>query len=457
MKTQTKIALITALVSVSIVLLFGIAIYYFLNNYSYHDFYKRLETRASICAKYNLDQNDLDNEKLKELKEQHLERLDNEKEYFFELNTENSLDSIIHANDLSKSLIENIISKGNAIEKRRNQFYVGSKHIKNNKTYIVVVSAENYYVSHHLLFLQNILIGGLILAILVVLSLSIFYAKNIFNPIKSINSKVKQISTENIHLRLERDSKNNSEISELAGTFNDLLDRIETAFETQKNFISNASHELGTPLTSIIGEADVALLKDRSINEYKESLKNILLQAERLDEITKSLLFLAQTGYKGKAIVFEMIRIDEIIWDTNKLLHKLNPAYKISVDLSLLPEDPKKLKVKGNKQLLQLALANILSNGCKYSSNKPVSVFIASSDSQIIIIIEDQGIGIPESEINYIYDPFFRASNTKLFEGFGIGLPLARNVINLHKGQLVVSSKENVGTTVKIKLPIMEF
>jgi signal transduction histidine kinase len=265
--------------------------------------------------------------------------------------------------------------------------------------------------------------------------------------------KVKQISTENIHLRL-KEPENNNEISELASTFNDLLNRIETAFETQKNFISNASHELATPLTAIMGEADVALIKERKPEEYQHVLQNVVQQAERLNQITKSLLFLAQTGYKGKKIVFEILRLDELIWEVKRLIDRLNLDNKIMVDLSLLPEDPKKLKVSGNKQLLHLALANLLNNACKYSHNKPVSVHIGASQEQVLLFIKDQGIGIPENELAFIYDPFFRASNTHLFEGYGIGLPLARNIIKLHNGTLLVTSKVDNGTSVQISFPL---
>jgi signal transduction histidine kinase len=255
--------------------------------------------------------------------------------------------------------------------------------------------------------------------LVVMLLLSFYFSRHIFDPIKDITEKVKQISTQNIHLRLiNKDAE--SEVSELINTFNDLFNRIETSFETQKNFISNASHELGTPLTAIIGEADVALMKFRTTDEYVQSIKSILQQAERLDQITKSLLFLAQTGYKGKAITFEMVRIDQVLWETKELIDKLNPANKILFELSLLPDDPKKLKVHGNKQLLQLAFANIVNNACKYSGNKQVVVYIASSNSNVIVTTKDDGIGIPEVELKFIYDPFFRASNTKLFEGYGI-------------------------------------
>ncbi len=454
MKTQTKLAIISGLLSILLVALYGATIYYSLNKFSYLDFFKRLQTRVSIAAQYNLSANDLNNEALINLKNMHLEKLEKEQEYIIEILPNQDLNTIATTYKLPLDFLENLNQKSVTESKRGNMFFAGAKHQRLNKQYFVIVSAENYYVSHHLTFLRNMLFIGISVVILIVISISVYFSKSIFYPIKNITDKVKQISTENIHLRLENTGSTSNEINELSNTFNGLLNRIETAFETQKNFISNASHELGTPLTAIIGEADVALLKQRSPEEYVQSLQTILQQAERLDEITKSLLFLAQTGYKGKAILFERLRMDEVIWETKSIIDKLNPNNKISVDLDLLPEDPKKLKVDGNKQLLNLAFANILNNACKYSNNNKVTVQIASSNTHVIITTQDNGVGIPESEMPFIYDPFFRASNTTLFEGYGIGLPLTRNIIRIHKGDIIVTSEINKGVTVRIKLPI---
>lgn len=456
MKTQNKLAILLALICTIIVVLFGSAIYYFFNKYSYVDFYKRLEARVSIAAKYKLESDTINAGNLITLKRQHLEELENEREYIVNANKPVGLDSAAQKNNLPIDFLKTLDATGRAQYQDGTTFYAGRVYFKGNQRVFVIVSAQNYYVSHHLIFLRNIILVSIVLVIIVVFLFSLYFSKYIFDPIREITNKVKIISTESIHQRIDTNNyKSSAEITGLADTFNDLLNRIETAFETQKNFISNASHELRTPLTAIIGEADVALLKDRQGAEYQQSLQNILLQAERLDEISKSLLFLAQTGYKGKAIPFEKVRIDEVIWETKALLDKLNPANKIMVDLSLLPEDPKKLKIHGNRQLLQLAFSNILSNACKYSNNSPVTIFIASSDAYVLVTIKDQGIGIPETEMPYIYDPFFRASNTSLFEGYGIGLPLARNVVKLHKGVLLVSSVVNVSTTVQIKIPLL--
>ncbi len=436
----------------TIVIVFGLTVYFFQNKYSYVDFYKRLEARVRISAQYNLEPGTLDAENLKALRNKHLERLEQEKEYVIEFKGISSADSIAKQLRFPDVFVSDIAEKGNSTSKKGNIFYAGAIHKKNGREYLVIVSAENYYGTHHLIFLRNLLIGGMLLVIIIVVSLSFYFSRQVFLPIKRITDKVKQISTENIHLRLE-DSNTSNEIKELVSTFNDLLNRIETAFETQNNFISNGSHELRTPLTSIIGEADVALLKQRSQEEYQRTLQNILTQAERLDEITKSLLFLAQTAYKGKAILFEKIRIDEVIYEAKELIDKLNPKNQILIDLSLIPDDPYKLKTKGNRQLLHLAFCNLLGNACKYSNNAPVTVYIASTQNQVVVTIKDRGIGIPESDMPYIYDPFFRASNARLFEGYGIGLPLTRNIINLHNGELIVRSEVNNGTAVLVKLP----
>lgn len=453
MKTQSKIALILFSSNVMIILLFGAVIYYFLNKYSYNDFYKRLDTRASIAAKYNFHSDSLSAGAIKTIKEQHLEKLSNEQEYVFEVSENITLEQAALTFNLPYAFLQEIDIKGKANFKNENTFYSGTKHQFDDKTHLVIVSADNYYYSHHLTFLRNVIWLGIVFIAFITITFSIYFSKRIFNPITQITLKVKEISTENIHLRLDETADRN-EVSELILTFNDLLNRLETAFETQKNFISNASHEFGTPLTTIIGEADLALIKERSVEQYREVLENILKQAERLDQITKSLLFLAQTGYKGKKISFQIIRVDEIIWSVKEVMDKLNPQNKIYVDLNLLPEDPKKLKINGNKELLQLALANILSNACKYSHNKPVSVSIAASDKDVVLIVKDEGVGIPKNEIQFIYDPFFRASNTHTFEGYGIGLPLSRNIIRLHNGQMLVSSIVNAGTSVEINIPL---
>jgi signal transduction histidine kinase len=449
MKSQTKIALVFTVGCLLILLVFSISVYYFSTQYSFTDFYKRLEIRAIVTAKSVLEKEDVTSSAFKEVREMHLEMLPEEKDYIFEITANKSFSKESKDLNLPLSFFNEIVNKGTSTFKNDNSFFAGIKYKSKNTSYIVIVSANNYYNTHHLAYLRNIFLFAIPVSSLLAFLIAILFSQKVLTPVKQITDKVKQISSESMHLRLA-DPTDNDELSKLVITFNNMLDRLETAFETQNNFISNASHELGTPLTAIIGEADVTLNRIREPEEYAAALKIILDEAERLEKITKSLLFLAQTGFDGKKQKMEIVRTDQLLWDVKETLDKINPANNIQLDLNLMPENPENLKIIGNTQLLHLALSNIISNACKYSSNKPVHVSIGATFKELIIIVKDNGIGIPEQELKYIYDPFFRASNTKKYEGYGIGLPLARNIIRLHSGKIEVFSKKDEGTTVQL-------
>lgn len=445
---------ILLIISISLILFFlGSSVYYFLSNYSYADFYKRLEVSVSVAEKRHFESNQKYAQVLKNIKEEHLELLSDEKEYILYCPNATAIKKLAKTNSLPIKLLNLVYTQQFANFQKDDIFYFGKKRETPKGFYFVIVSAKNYYNSHHLILLKKVLFVGGFISILLIIYLTYLFSKRFFDPIDKIITKVNSISTDNIHLRLD-DIKNTDEIKRLTTTFNNLLNRIEIAFETNKNFISNASHEFGTPLTAIIGEADVTLLKDRTPEEYKEALQKILKQSERLNKISQSLLFLAQIGYKENKFNYTILRTDELILQANEIMNQLIPENNIKIDFELLPENPKKLKVMGNKDLLMLAITNIMTNACKYSSNKPVIVSLASTNNEIVMIFKDQGIGIPESELPFIYDPFFRASNTAAYDGYGIGLPLTQNIIKIHKGELIINSVLHKGVTVQVKLPI---
>jgi signal transduction histidine kinase len=434
----------------------GSSVYYFLSNYSYADFYKRLEARVSVAEKRHFESNQSYAQVLKSIREEHLELLSDEKEYIIYCSSVKEIKQIAETNSLPINFLYSVNNQQIANFQNDDIFYFGKKREVPKGFYFVIVSAKNYYNTHHLILLKKVLFVGGFISILLIIYFTYLFSNYFFEPINKIITKVNSISTDNIHLRLD-ENKNSVEINRLTTTFNNLLNRVEIAIETNKNFISNASHEFGTPLTAIIGEADVALLKDRTPEEYKEALQKILKQSERLNKISQSLLYLAQIGYKENKFNYAILRTDELILQANEIMNQLIPNNKITLDFELLPENPKKLKVMGNKDLLMLAITNIMTNACKYSSNKPVTVSLASTNNEIVLIIKDQGIGIPEPELPFIFDPFFRASNTAAYDGYGIGLPLTQNIIKIHKGELSVKSVLTKGVIVQIKLPIAAF
>jgi len=454
MTTQAKIVLLLSSIFLTHTAIFSIFIYYSISNYAYNDFYKRLEIRAITTAKIELE-NVQDINAVKEIRLEYLEKLPDEKIEFIDLSTTDLKNESNNLN-IPKSFINDILNNERAFYKKNETYYSGIRYKTIGKDYMVVASAQNYYSTHHIVYLRNLLILALVVSILLIGIISYLFSRKVMLPVRRIIKEMKKISTENLNYRLYVPTDNN-ELASLTSTFNTMLNRLETSFESQKNFVSNASHELNTPLTSIIGEADVSLSKTRSPEEYIKTLNTILCEAEKLDKKTKALLFLAQSGYDGKTQKFKTLRIDELILEVKDTVGKIYPNVKIKIDFSLLPENSEKLKITGNDQLLHLAISNILLNACKYNLRNDVTIALAVSNKNVIISVKDQGIGIPESEIPYIYDPFFRASNTREYEGYGIGLPLARNVVYQHNGFLEINSEENIGTTVEIKLPTRKF
>jgi signal transduction histidine kinase len=233
-----------------------------------------------------------------------------------------------------------------------------------------------------------------------------------------------------------------------------MLSRLETAFEAQNNFISHASHELRTPLTAIIGEADLALSKERTAEDYQYSLRQIAQQAEKLQTLSKGLLALAQTGFDGKADTWENVRLDQLLFDVKTDCAAILAGCQIQVGVDDLPADEESVSINGNYNLLKIAINNLVLNACKYSGNKPVNLRLLLEGGEAIIVVKDDGIGIPGDELKHIYNPFFRGSNTKAYEGYGIGMPLSNNIIRLHKGTIEVKSIVDVGTEVNVYLPL---
>ncbi|MFC4687725.1 MAG: two-component sensor histidine kinase [Chryseobacterium sp. 36-9] len=450
---QTKTMLLLMLVFTVVILLFSGLVYFSIVNFSHQRFYELLKIRATTIVQIEKSKEHLDIPKNHILNSLNDEELPMEKDYVFEVPKDSNYSQISNQIHIPDSFFKSIVKKGEANYNDKEFYYIGQSFKSDNKTYIAIASAQNHYVVYYLGYLKRTLITCMILALFFSMIFSFYLSKTLFRPILKITGKVKEISSENLHLRLEP-QPGNKELNELVDTFNDMLNRIETSFETQNHLIGNVSHELRTPLTSIMGEADVALSIPRSEEHYQETLQIILNEAEKLDKKIKALLMIAQTGFDGKIQKMDKVRMDQLLWDVIETATRINSKNNVFMDISMLPENPKKLKVQGNEQLLHLAMANIINNGCKYSNFQQVKVSLGATDDHVYVIIKDSGIGIPDSEMDKIYDPFFRASNTKNYEGYGIGLPLARNIIRIHNGELIVNSKENVGTTVQIRFPI---
>lgn len=318
--------------------------------------------------------------------------------------------------------------------------------------YAVIVTAVDKVGIRVLANLRTIIISALATCIIIMFVLSYVISKRLTWSISRKIHNANNISVKNLHERLIVYDPND-ELGELAIAFNNLLDRLDAAFNSQKLFVANASHEIRNPLTAILGEAEVALEKERSAADYRESLRNIIMDAERLNLLVNNLLQLSTVNYNPSEIKRERISVLKLLNEARRKYDLLNPDNQIRFDVELR-SDSDDVWISGNVNLLETALINIFDNASKFSDNSPVRVTLTSNDQEVTIAVSDQGLGIPPEDIPKITQPFFRADNVRQIRGTGIGIPLTLRIVELHNGKLEVESTLNKGTLVQITLPL---
>lgn len=292
-----------------------------------------------------------------------------------------------------------------------------------------------------------------LLGILVIFIAGWFFSGRALSPISAMIENVNKISVSNIKQRLDT-GKNRDEISKLAITFNQMLDRLENVINLQRKFLANASHELRTPLAAIMGQLEVALRKERDADYYKARYKLILDDIKSLVKTSNQLLALTKISSEESEIKMSPLRIDELVLELRTDFIKLYQENTVDLLLPFLPTNEKQLLVNANEALLKAAFLNLMDNGCKFSENKKVILGMEFLTTSVIIKFTDEGIGIVPEEIENIFNPFFRGSNTNKYLGSGLGLSLVEKIILLHNGKISVESKLKKGSTFTVILPV---
>lgn len=431
-------------------LLLSIFIYLLSLRNTHRNFYTRLRVRASLAAESYAQQNEPDGYRVQEMRQRHLQRLPQEKEYLIRVDETAKTWQADTALTLPESFYRTAINTGYAEYDRHFRHYVALIPDHGPDSHMVVAFAVDEHGETYITDLLNLLLAGFVLTSIIVFFLGRLFARQVIKPVSDITAKVNHISASNLHNRLDP-GNGKDEMSQLANTFNDMLDRLETAFEIQSNFISNASHELRTPLTAILGEAEIILSQPRTQPEYEASIQVMEHEARKLDDLTASLLRLSQVSYDGQKQSIEEVGLEEILLQAKSDIDKRMPGNLVRILVQDAPDTPDAFSIACSRVWMELALINILSNSIKYSDNKEVLATLSATPDDIYIHVSDSGIGIPENELKHVFEPFFRASNTFSYRGYGIGLPLTEKIIRLHGGKILIHSKPHVGTKVSLR------
>ena len=320
-----------------------------------------------------------------------------------------------------------------------------------DENFLVVVAAYDTDGWTLLRQLKRIFFISLIVGMVISLLAGHFFSSQLLKPVAQIIREVDEISSHNLSKRIKAGASQD-ELSQLANTFNDLLDRLQEYFTAQRRFISNASHELSTPLTSISSQLEVTMQRKRSTEEYQEVVQSVYEDVVQMRQLTKSLLEIAKTGSEGSIELHE-IRIDEVLFKVMGDIKKIHPDYHVKLNFSDSDEYESNFLVFGNVDLLYMAIKNIVENGCKYSGDSTARVQLSFDNNSAIVEVTSQGNPIPKEEMEKIFQPFYRSSTSEGKAGFGLGLALAKRIIGLNKGTLTVTSDEKEGTTFTIVVP----
>jgi signal transduction histidine kinase len=437
-----------------ILLLSSLSVYISFSEGRKEEYYDRLSSKAKLVAQMLIEIDEIDAELLKRIEKNNPVSLPDEKIIIYDYQNK----AVYSTDDDQKLLITpEMITEVRLKEEIRfkqgsyevlGQFYTGKF-----DRYVVFAAATDIYGLGKIERLRIILIIVFLISLVIVFLSGRIFVSRALNPISDIMSQVGKIGVLNLDARIS-EGNGTDELALLAQTFNRMLERIESAFKTQKNFIANASHELRTPLTVITGHLEVILMNTRKNEEYRKTIISVLGNIKNLNHISNRLLQLAQASSEFSEIDFSLIRIDEILWQARKDVLKVNDNYRVIISFSESIDDEFKLIVSGNEQLLITAMSNIIDNGCKYSFDHTSDISVNNENKNLIINFSDKGIGISEEELQMIFQPFYRAKNALGTKGHGIGLSLVEKILALHKGKIEVKSKLSEGSTFTLFLPL---
>ena len=287
----------------------------------------------------------------------------------------------------------------------------------------------------------------IILAILI----GLFISRKLLKPVNKMEEAASSIS-QGSDLKKRIDIGNGTgEIYDLADDFNEMISRLDDSFEAEKRFISDASHELRTPMSVIMAQTELTLEQDRSSEEYKSAIEVINRQGGRMNTLIDTLL--DYTRLEQRADEYQMMPIDlsELVTDLCQDM-KLIKLKDITLEYDVEPG----ITVSGHKVLLTRMLQNLIDNAYKYGNdNGNIWVTLKNNKENVILSVKDNGIGISEQGVDKIFDRFYREDSSRTHQkrmayGYGLGLSMVKKIVEMHDANIRVISEEGQGSEFRI-------
>src|SRR3989344_7469371 len=275
-------------------------------------------------------------------------------------------------------------------------------------------------------------------------------ADRALGPLKDLSQSLETITAKNLNDRLTSPATGD-EFERLYHSFNSLLDRLHQSFTRERQFIADVAHELKTPLTTARSGIEVALSKPRSVASYRRVLTDALTDTKQLATTLENILDLARAQSDSASISSHRFNLSQVLAELVQIARKLGKYKMITIKESVT----RNVTLTGDREKLFRALLSVIDNAVKYTKKSgQVTIILNRHRGLATISIQDTGIGIPKEDLSRIFERFFRGTKTGKTSGAGLGLAIAKSIIEAHGGSITVESTHNKGTTVTIKLPL---
>ena len=315
---------------------------------------------------------------------------------------------------------------------------------------VYVATVQEIYESLHSIQLKILL--WLIIVAGVVLIASMFVMKTFTRPIGELSEGIRKMTGGDLSARVN--VRGNNEFSELARAFNSMSEKIEALDITRSQFVSNASHELKTPLSTMKILIETLLYQDPMDTAMtKDFLGDVNKEIDRLNRIVSDLLTLVNIDSGGMKLNLTEISLNALLDEQVKRLLPLARENGIEINLEARDE----IKIRGDALKLQQVIYNVIDNAIKYTPRGgEVETSLGRAGRKAVIRISDTGIGIPADDLPHIFDRFYRVdkARSRATGGTGLGLSIVKQIVQMHGGNITATSIEGKGTTFEIELPL---
>lgn len=320
------------------------------------------------------------------------------------------------------------------------------------KGYYLLIAAHDTY-DDKLNYLKYLLFGAFLTGTIIVWVLSFSLSKKALKPLDNFRKKIQEITDSNLKIRL-LEEKREDEIDALANSFNQMMDRIDNAYNHQKEFTGNASHELRTPVSRITAQVENLLHSADLTPATRAILASISHDTFQLSEIISSLVALADINSREHQASFVKLRLDEIIFSAVAELSTVYQNFKIKFEVENESENETDLEVWGDETLLKIVFVNLLKNAFLYAENGMPVCIIKQSFVQIVLNITNIGTPPMVDDTSILFTTFYRGSNTKHIPGSGIGLSIVKRVLDYHQCKIDYRIIDKNTNQVTVTFPI---